>query len=81
MHKAAGGLNKTDFEIREGKLANVNISGDFFCFPHTFIQQIEKRLEGVDLRDIKRVIAEAYGDSVNQMPGVTIEDWMTIFRK
>lgn len=81
LHKAAGGLIKTDFEIREGKLVNVNISGDFFCFPHTFAEEMEKRLEGVDLKDIKEVITEAYGDPANQMPGVTIEDWVTIFKK
>jgi lipoate-protein ligase A len=81
MHKAAGGLIKTDFEIREGKLANINITGDFFCFPHTLVQDMEKHLEGAALGDIQGILMAVYNDPMNQIPGVTIEDWMMIIKK
>ena len=81
MHKAVGGLIKTNFEIREGKLADVNISGDFFCFPHALVLQLERRLEGVSLEDVRGVITAVYDDPANQIPGVMVEDWITIFGK
>ena len=80
MHKATGGLIKTNFEIREGKLININITGDFFCFPNTLVQDMEKHLEGAALGDIRGIVTEVYGHSANQIPGVTIEDWMMIFK-
>ena len=81
MHKASGGLIKTNFEIREGKLANINISGDFFCFPHTLVQDMEKHLEGAALGDIREILMAVYDDPMNQIPGVTIEDWMMTIKK
>jgi len=81
MHKATGGLIKTNFEIREGKLVNLNITGDFFCFPHTLIRDMERNLEGAALGDIRRIVTAVYDDPSNQIPGVTIEDWMIIFKK
>jgi len=80
IHKAVGGLIKTNFEIRQGKLVNINITGDFFCFPNTLVQDMEKYLEGSALGDIRRIVTEIYGHSASQIPGVTIEDWMVIFK-
>ena len=81
MHKAAGGLIKTNFEIRDGKLANINITGDFFCFPHTLVRDMEKHLEGAALADIREILVAVYDDPVNQIPGVTIDDWMMVIKK
>ena len=81
MHKAAGGLIKTNFEIREGKLSNINISGDFFCFPHTLVQKMEKHLEGTALENIQKILMAVYDDPENQIPGVSIEDWMMVIKK
>lgn len=81
MYKAAGGLIRSNFEIRQGKLTNVNISGDFFCFPQSLTMQLENSLEGVALRDIRGVLKTVYDDPTNQMPGVSIEDWMAVFSK
>ncbi|UCG12496.1 MAG: lipoate--protein ligase family protein [Deltaproteobacteria bacterium] len=76
MHKAPGGLIRADFEIRDGKFANVSISGDFFCYPEDAITQLESGLEGRKTAEIYSILEGFYGGQDIEIPGITIDDWM-----
>jgi lipoate-protein ligase A len=56
MHKAAGGLIRTDFELLGDRYANVYISGDFFCYPESAIGQLESMLEGRSPSEVRGVV-------------------------
>ncbi|MEW6635910.1 MAG: lipoate protein ligase C-terminal domain-containing protein [Actinomycetota bacterium] len=46
-HKTAGGkLVAVDFEVRNGRLADVTVSGDFFLEPPEALGEIAAALEG-----------------------------------
>ncbi len=78
MHKATGGLIRADFELSEGKFANLNISGDFFCFPGEAIRRLESRLEGQPLADARQIIEAFYTQENIETPGIEVDDWMQV---
>lgn len=78
MHKAPGGLIRADFEVREGKIANPSISGDFFCFPDDAVAQLETLLEGVNMAGIADVLTPFCNREDIEIPGVALEDWMNL---
>jgi lipoate-protein ligase A len=78
MHKSPGGLIRTDFEVREGKLSSVSISGDFFCYPKDSITQLESMLEGTSTAEIQKVLKEFYSRQDIETPGVDLQDWMKV---
>lgn len=78
MHKATGGLIRADFELSEGKVANLNISGDFFCFPGEAVSRLESRLEGQSMTDAKQIIEAFYTQESIETPGIEIDDWMRV---
>ncbi|MBW1716785.1 MAG: lipoate--protein ligase family protein [Deltaproteobacteria bacterium] len=78
-HKAAGGLMRGDFEIRDGRFVNVSLSGDFFCFPSNGINRLEEMLEGCKTDMARRVIKEFYCKDDIETLGIGVEDWMHIF--
>lgn len=76
-YKMPGGkLVVADVEVREGKLAQVQISGDFFLEPDTALAVIDAALEGLrataDSRQHVAAIQHALGRNV-QMYGVSPE--------
>jgi len=78
MHKATGGLMRADFELCEGKFANLNISGDFFCFPAEAVSRLESRLEGQPTLDVQQIIEAFYIQEIIETPGIGIDDWMRV---
>ncbi len=46
------------FRLREGKIEEIKISGDFFEFPEGAIDELEKRLLGKDISEALREIEE-----------------------
>jgi len=47
-YKAPGGkLTVVDFTVRDGKLVDVQISGDFFLYPDEALTRLAAALEGV----------------------------------
>jgi lipoate-protein ligase A len=79
IHKSRGGLIRADFEVCEGRLANISISGDFFCYPAEGIQRLEIELDGRMIQEIREVIQALYSRSALDIPGVAVEDWLAVF--
>jgi len=79
-YKAQGGLLRAEFLLVEGKMADVSISGDFFCFPVDTVARLEKTIEGIDANDLKSVLTKFYSDRDFEFPGVMITDWENLFK-
>ncbi len=77
VHKAPGGLLRCTAELRDGRLSQVSLSGDFFCFPQDSVETLEKMLEGSPLASAAEVIALFYTGRV-ETPGVTQADWLAV---
>jgi lipoate-protein ligase A len=80
MHKATGGLIRTDFEILGDRYANVYISGDFFSYPESAIEQLESMLEGRSPSEAREVVTEFYSTQEVEIPDVSIDDWVEVLR-
>jgi len=81
VHKARGGMIRADFEVYEGRLTGVSISGDFFCYPAGGTRRLEAELEGRMIPEIREVIEALYSGSALDIPGVGVEDWLAVFRR
>jgi len=79
VHKARGGLIRADFEVHEGRLFGVSISGDFFCYPAEGTRRLEAELEGRGIPEIREAIEALYSGSVLEIPGVGVDDWLEVF--
>ncbi len=77
VHKAPGGLLRCTAELRAGRLSQVSLSGDFFCYPQDSVEALEKMLEGSPLETAAEVIALFYTGRV-ETPGVTAADWLAV---
>jgi lipoate-protein ligase A len=80
MHKATGGLIRAEFVVENGKYKDVSISGDFFCFPRNTIDGLTVRLEECPVGNIFEVINAFYQTEGIDIPGVTPDDWMQVFK-
>jgi lipoate-protein ligase A len=78
MHKAAGGLIKASFELRDGAFAGVFISGDFFCYPDAAIGRLESLLRGRQLSEVLDVLRTFYAEGDVETPGIEVEDWLKV---
>lgn len=74
MHKAPGGLIRATFEVKEGRIAWVSLSGDFFFYPAEKLEALEAALTGVALEDVEQTIAAFYATEGIESPGVTPGD-------
>jgi lipoate-protein ligase A len=79
VHKSRGGLIRADFEVYDGRLTNVSISGDFFCYPSEGIRRLEAELEGRGIPEIRDLIEDLYARNAMDLPGVGVEDWLAVF--
>jgi lipoate---protein ligase len=77
-YKAPGGLIRADFEVMDGLLGEVVLSGDFFCFPQDAVRRLEKTLTGKPVGEAGKVLAEFYGGGNVETPGIKVEDWMQV---
>jgi lipoate-protein ligase A len=80
MHKAQGGLIRADYEVREGRLTNVRLSGDFFCYPEEAIEQLEAKLEGQPAEESIILVQQFYAKRNIDTPGISIQDWASLFK-
>jgi len=78
LHKAPGGLLRATLEVQEGRLADVALSGDFFCYPQDAIEQLEVALQGSRIEDAERTLTAFYGQHPVETPGVTVADWLQV---
>jgi lipoate-protein ligase A len=80
MVKARGGLIRADYEVMEGRLTRVSLSGDFFCYPEKAIEQLEANLEGQPLEEAIILTHQFYSKGDIETPGITVEDWARLFK-
>ena len=80
MHKAPGGLIRTIFEQKDGKIFSLSISGDFFCYPSGAVSSLESALEGTDLEVVSDRVQTFYENPDIEIPGIMLEDWMKVLK-
>jgi lipoate-protein ligase A len=79
MHKATGGLIRTEFTIEDGRCKDVTISGDFFCFPRDTVVRLAASLEDCATENLSNTISDFYRSEEFEIPGVTVDDWSQAF--
>ena len=77
LHKAKGGLIRTAQEISEGRIEDINISGDFTFFPKEGLAGLEASLENAALEEEKIIerVETFYEEKRVQSPGVESKDF------
>jgi lipoate-protein ligase A len=79
VHKAPGGLLRALVEMKDDRLMHISLSGDFFCYPQDAITRLETTLQGKPLTQVEDLLAFFYDAEHVETPGITIEDWLTVF--
>lgn len=74
VHKAPGGLIRGTSVLRDGRLDDVSLSGDFFLYPAGALSTLERTLAGVLPGEVEAVIARFYEAQGIESPGVTPAD-------
>jgi len=76
VHKAPGGLIRTAEEIREEKIDDLVISGDFTFFPKEELGRMQEHLAGTPVEDgsIVERVEEFYEKEGVESPGIEAED-------
>ena len=77
-HKAAGGLIRATVEIKENYLADVSLSGDFFCYPQDALNKLEVALAGIEMDRVAEAVTNWYTSCHVETPGVTVDDWLKV---
>jgi lipoate-protein ligase A len=75
--KAPGGLIRAMVRLREGRIDDLEFSGDFTLFPAAAVSALQAAADGAEpARDsLTAQFAAAYTELGIQSPGVTPEDW------
>ncbi len=78
-HKAPGGLIRVTARVRDGRIDDVTLSGDFTMLPKFAPGALELALRGtaLDAGAVQARVAEVYHAVAIQSPGVTVEDLTT----
>ena len=81
-HKAKKGLIRIEIEEENGIARKVMISGDFFIYPESVVDELEKTLEGVRVEDIEGKLDEFFSIRHDvEMPYISVEDFKIAIRK
>jgi lipoate-protein ligase A len=77
-YKSPGGLIRATIRLREGRIDDLTLSGDFTLLPAFAVGALEQALRGVRLEaaPIRAKVAEFYRGLPVQSPGVGVEDWV-----
>ena len=78
MYKAPGGLIRAIVETREGRIAEVSLSGDFFFYPADKLEALEAALAGVEPGAVESAITGFYQREGIESPGVTPADFARV---
>jgi lipoate-protein ligase A len=80
-HKAPGGVLRVTLRLREGRIDDVSISGDFVLYPRTAVTAIEGALRGVEARPqaVLEIVSANYEALAIESPGLGPEDWTAVF--
>ena len=74
--KAPGGLVRADATVRDGRLEGVELTGDFFIFPHEALEELESALGGAEMvrAAVERAAATVLGRPDVEALGVGAQD-------
>jgi lipoate-protein ligase A len=72
------GLIRATLEVQDGRLADVSLSGDFFCYPQDTVEQLESALKGTPVEEAEATVSAFYAQHEVETPGVTIADWKRV---
>ncbi len=77
MYKAKGGLIRTVQEVKEKKIKDINITGDFTLYPKSELSSMEKELKETNRKkkSIVNKIEKFYDKKKIDVPGVAPEDF------
>jgi lipoate-protein ligase A len=77
-YKSPGGLIRATARLREGRIDDLTLSGDFTLLPSFAVGALEQALRGVALAaaPLRAKVAEFYRGLPVQSPGVGVEDWV-----
>lgn len=77
IHKSKGGLIRSFVEIKNEKIKDISISGDFFLFPEEALSKIIEELKGTmaNREAIQKKIETTYKKENIQSPGTTPADF------
>jgi lipoate-protein ligase A len=78
VYKAPGGLMKANYELKDEKIQSLSLSGDYFCYPSDVDRQIEKALEGKNLKEVSGILEEYYFHHSVETPGINPSDWAKV---
>jgi lipoate-protein ligase A len=75
-YKAPGGLIRATVRLRDDRIDDLTLSGDFFFYPAEQLALLEEILEGEALKEeeLKARISDFYAINGIQSPGVAVED-------
>ncbi|MBI3176701.1 MAG: lipoate--protein ligase family protein [Chloroflexi bacterium] len=78
-YKAPGGLIRATARLREGRIDDLTLSGDFTMLPSVAVGALEQSLRGaaLDAAAVRAKVAEFYRNLPVQSPGVGVEDWVS----
>jgi lipoate-protein ligase A len=78
MYKSAGGLIRSTVQMREGRIDDITLSGDFTVLPSLAVASLEQALKGVALEEapVREAVTDFYRKIPVQSPGVDVEDWV-----
>ena len=76
-YKAAKGLIKVNVHVQNGKIGQIQISGDFFMYPEDGLWDLERTLLGTSIarEDILSKVKAFYRGANVLTPGVIPEDF------
>ncbi len=77
IHKSKGGLIRSFVTTENGKIKEINISGDFFLFPEEALFKIVQELKETkaERKEVERKITEIYDLENIQSPGTSPADF------
>ncbi|MEW5726109.1 MAG: lipoate protein ligase C-terminal domain-containing protein, partial [Thermodesulfobacteriota bacterium] len=76
VHKAPGGLIRAVFDLDEGRIRNLELSGDFFAYPPEALAGLEAALEGTTPAEAEEKLQAFYRSGRVETPGVKVSDWL-----
>jgi len=79
-HKAPGGLIRAVLVVREGRIVDADLSGDFFFYPAEKLADLQQALAGLHPEDAEAAIAEFYAAHAIESPGVTPADFAQVLQ-
>ena len=59
----AGKLIRIRAKFKDDKIEDIKITGDFYIYPEDTIELVEKKLKGIRIEDVEKIINEILKDA------------------